>query len=97
VTLLARDETTSATLAGSRENARHLPGIQLPVEVEATADPTAIADAHELVVMAVPASAIRSAAERIAEHLHPDAVLLSVTKGLEQGTLLRMTEVRWEQ
>ncbi len=46
VTLLARDETTSATLAGSRENARHLPGIQLPVEVEATADPTAIADAH---------------------------------------------------
>ena len=43
--------------------------------------------------MAVPASAIRSAAERIAEHLHPDAVLLSVTKGLEQGTLLRMTEV----
>jgi len=53
----------------------------------------AIADAHRLVVMAVPASAIRNAAERIGAHLHPDAVLLSVTKGLEQGSLLRMTEV----
>ncbi len=59
VTLLARDEATSATLAGSRENVRHLPGMPLPVEVEVTADPTAIADAHRLVVMAVPSSAIR--------------------------------------
>ena len=44
VTLLARDEATSAALARSRENVRHLPGMQLPVEVEVTADPATIAE-----------------------------------------------------
>ena len=93
VTLLGRDAATCATIARSRENARHLPGLQLPVEVEVTAEQAAIVDAHRLVVMAVPSSAIRSTAEGIAQHLHPDAVVLSVTKGLERGSLLRMTEV----
>ncbi|MET1232624.1 MAG: FAD-dependent oxidoreductase, partial [Candidatus Limnocylindrales bacterium] len=93
VTLLARDEAAAASLAEAHENVRHLPGFRFPVEVEVAADPTAITDADRLVIMAVPSSAIRAEAERVAPHLHHDGVLCSVTKGLERGTLLRMTEV----
>jgi glycerol-3-phosphate dehydrogenase (NAD(P)+) len=93
VTLLARDDAAAASLAEAHENVRHLPGFRLPVEVEVAADPAAISDAARLVIVAVPSSGIRAEAGRIAAALHPDAVLLSVTKGIEQGSLLRMTEV----
>jgi glycerol-3-phosphate dehydrogenase (NAD(P)+) len=93
VTLLARDETAAAALAEAHENLRHLPGFRLPVEVEVVADPAALVDAARLVVVAVPSSAIRAEAARFGPSIHPDAVLLSVTKGIERGSLLRMTEV----
>ena len=93
VTLLARDEAAAASIAEAHENVRHLPGFRLPVEIEVAADPSAVADASNLVIVAVPSAAIRAEAGRIASMLHPDAVLLSVTKGIERGSLLRMTEV----
>jgi glycerol-3-phosphate dehydrogenase (NAD(P)+) len=93
VTLLARDEAAAATLAETHENERHLPGFRLPVEIEVSGDAMAIAEASRLVVIAVPASVLRSEAGRIASSVHPEAVLLSVTKGIERGSLLRMTEV----
>ena len=93
VMLLARDEAQALEIATQRTNERHLPGINIPVEVEVTADPAALRSATELVVFAVPAKAMRSSAERVHADLADDAVLLSVAKGIEQGSLLRMTQV----
>jgi glycerol-3-phosphate dehydrogenase (NAD(P)+) len=59
--LLARDAEQARRLTADRENKRYLPGLRLPVEVEVTADPAALAAADELVVFAVP-SAGRSTA-----------------------------------
>ena len=60
----------------------------------ATADPAALADATDLVIFAIavgaPARTVRSAAR---PYLAPEADVLSVVKGLERGTLLRMSEV----
>ena len=47
----------------------------------------------ELVVGAVPSQHCRQVFEKLAVHLEPETLLVSATKGLEQGTLLRMTEV----
>ena len=58
-----------------------------------TADASAVAGATELIVMAVPAAAMRESTLRIGPYVADRAILLSVAKGLEQGTLLRMTEV----
>jgi glycerol-3-phosphate dehydrogenase (NAD(P)+) len=91
--LLARDPGQARQLATTRENSRYLPGLRLPVEVEVTADVAALAAADELVVFAVPAAAMRTSAQRVRGHLHADAVLLSVAKGIEHDSLLRMTEV----
>ncbi len=61
-----------------------------------TADPHALESADDLVIFAVPARAMRASAERLASHIATGAVLLSVAKGIETGTLLRMTEVLTE-
>ena len=92
VVLLARDEEQARTLNIERQN-RYLPDITLPVEVEITADPSAVAAADELVIFAVPSKAMRSTAQRVCQSVHRDAVVLSVAKGLESETLLRMTQV----
>jgi glycerol-3-phosphate dehydrogenase (NAD(P)+) len=97
VILLARDEEQARTLAEERRNNRYLPDVTIPVEVEITADTSALKSADDLVVFAVPAGAMRSSAQRVRDELAPDAVLLSVAKGIEQGTLMRMTEVLAEE
>ena len=93
VTLLARDQAHAARLRDDAENQRYLPGVPLGPDIHVTADPTALKAATELIVLAVPAAAMRSTAASIAASVGPHAVLLSVAKGIEGESLLRMTEV----
>jgi len=93
VILLARDEEQARSLAEDRRNSRYLPEITIPVEVEITADAAALADADELVIYAVPTMAMRETAQRTRAHLDGAAVLVSVAKGIEHGSLMRMTQV----
>jgi glycerol-3-phosphate dehydrogenase (NAD(P)+) len=93
VHLLARDEAHARALSEARENVRHLPGFPLPPAISVGADPAALRDADQLVVVAVPSAALRGEAERCAAFVHPAAILLSAAKGLEHDTLLRMSEV----
>ena len=93
VILLARDEEQARSLAEDRRNSRYLPEVALPVEVEITADPAALGDADELIIYAVPAKAMRETAKRTREHLGGSAVLMSVAKGIEHESMLRMTQV----
>jgi glycerol-3-phosphate dehydrogenase (NAD(P)+) len=93
VVLLARTEEHASELRAARENKRHLQGVSLPDEIDITADASTVAGANELIVMAVPAAAMRESCLRIGPFVADEAILLSVAKGLEQGTLMRMTEV----
>jgi glycerol-3-phosphate dehydrogenase (NAD(P)+) len=93
VILLARDEAHAERLRSDRENRRYLPGVPLRDGISVSADPGALAAATELVVLAVPSAALRETARLIAPSVAPEAVLLSVAKGLEQDSLLRMSEV----
>jgi glycerol-3-phosphate dehydrogenase (NAD(P)+) len=93
VVLIARDEAHARQIAAERQNNRHLPGVMLPVEVEVTHDPAAVAGADQMVILAVPSKAMRETAHLIAEHVPDEAVYVSVAKGIEHDTLLRMTQV----
>jgi glycerol-3-phosphate dehydrogenase (NAD(P)+) len=93
VTLLARDEAHAATLREDGENKRYLPGVPLDERVVVTADPSDMRMATELVVFAVPSRAMRATVASVAGSIPEQAVLLSVAKGIEAGSLLRMTEV----
>jgi glycerol-3-phosphate dehydrogenase (NAD(P)+) len=97
VTLLTRDEAHAARIRGDGENRRYLPGHQLPAAVAVTGDPASLRTAGDLVIFAVPAAAMRETARLVAAHIVPEAILLSVAKGIEPTTLLRMTQVIGEE
>jgi glycerol-3-phosphate dehydrogenase (NAD(P)+) len=67
--------------------------VDLPPSVVATADPAALMAATDLVVFAAPSAHLRTMAAGVAPSLADGADVLSVVKGLERGTLLRMSEV----
>jgi glycerol-3-phosphate dehydrogenase (NAD(P)+) len=93
VTLLCHSAVTAESIAASRRNERRLPGIDLPDAIVPTADTEAVAAATELVVFAVPSAHLRSTAASLRGHLAATADVVSVVKGLEPGSLLRMSEV----
>ena len=69
-----------------------LKGVRIPEEIGLTAD-IAQAEEADLVVSAVPSFAVRQTAEKLRDHLREDAILVSVTKGIERGTAKRMSEI----
>ena len=73
-----------------------LQGISLPDTLKISADPACVSGC-ELVVIASPSFPIRSVCRTIAPFLDPDAILVSVTKGIEPGTLLRMSQIVAEE
>ena len=79
----------------SRENPM-LPGIPLPDGLKVTGDDGCVAG-RKLVVIASPSVHIRSVCRRVAPHLDRDAVMVSVTKGIEQDTFLRMSQIVEEE
>ncbi len=91
VTLWVRDEQKAKAMTNSRTNPR-LAGVELPEQLEITAAPTCVAET-DLVVMASPSFALREVSRKIAPYLRENTVMVSVTKGIEQGTLLRMSQI----
>jgi glycerol-3-phosphate dehydrogenase (NAD(P)+) len=93
VVMWARREELSQTINDKHENVDYLPGIELSPRIRATHDPEeALADAS-LVVLAVPSQSLRSNLEHWAGQIPRDAVLMSLMKGVEVGTTLRMSQV----
>ena len=93
VTLLCHSPETAAGIQATRRNERRLPGIELAARIQATADPAALAEATDLVVFAVPSAHLRATVALVSANVCPDADLLSVVKGIERGTHLRMSDV----
>lgn len=75
------------------ENSRYLPGLPLPETLTADGDLAAALRDAELVVLAVPSQAVRSAATRVVDVLPPGVPIVSVTKGVEIDTLMTISEV----
>ena len=93
VTLWGAFEESIERLLQDRENRQLLPGVRIPAGVRLTADDSdCFADA-DTVVCAIPAQFIRTAWTRLAGHLPPAVPIVSVAKGIENGTLLRPTQV----
>ncbi|MGL6235692.1 MAG: NAD(P)H-dependent glycerol-3-phosphate dehydrogenase [Segniliparus sp.] len=93
VVLWSRREALADAINQDRENGEYLPGWRLPESLVATADPVfAVAEANT-VLLATPAQSLRTNLESWGGAIKPGTLLLSLAKGLERGTKLRMTEV----
>ena len=91
VTLWSYCREESEQLAATYRNP-FLPGVELPKELEFTSEPAA-AKTADMVVFATPSFAVRATARTFAPHLKADAILVSVTKGIEEDTGLRMSQL----
>lgn len=91
VTLWARDPAAVAAMAATREAPR-LPGLRLEDAVQPTGALAALGDADAL-LLAVPAQAMRTVATAVGGTLRPGVPVVACAKGIEQDTLLFMTEV----
>ena len=93
VRLWAYEEDVRRAIEGHRVNDRFLTGCTIPDCVSVTGDlAEAVADA-EILVSAMPSQHCRRLFELIAQQLTPETLIVSATKGLEQRTFLRMTEI----
>jgi glycerol-3-phosphate dehydrogenase (NAD(P)+) len=93
VRLWGRDSRLVSELSARRANAIYLPDVTFPRCLDVTGSlPDALRDVR-LVVCAVPSHGIRDVMREARAFIEPGALLVSATKGLEEGSLLRMSEV----
>ncbi len=93
VTMWARREEVATAINEQRENPEYLPGVELPPHVSATHDVEKALHGADLVVLATPSQSLRVNLTEWAPYVEPGATFVSLMKGVELGTLERMSQV----
>ena len=92
VTLWAHSPEFAQQILDAGENKQFLPGFRLPASLVVTGDCAPVREA-DIILSVVPSEFLRSTFERLGPYLHAGQIIVSATKGVEDGTYLRMTEV----
>jgi glycerol-3-phosphate dehydrogenase (NAD(P)+) len=92
ITLWAHSEDEARQINDAGENKLFLPGFPLPAEITVTAEDAAV-DETDIVVSVIPSEFLRPTLGRLRKHLHNGQFIVSATKGVEDRTFLRMTQV----
>lgn len=93
VMLVARTATEAAALDAARTNQRFVPGVEFPATLTVTADAQAALAESAVLLLVTPSQTLRLNVRAVRAWLPPGIVLLSCAKGLERGSLLRMSQV----
>ncbi|WP_426520696.1 NAD(P)H-dependent glycerol-3-phosphate dehydrogenase [Diaminobutyricibacter sp. McL0618] len=93
VVLWARRPELAREITEGRRNSDYLPGINLPRNLRSTSRLAEALTGAEQVYVSIPSQSLRDNLAAIAPHLGPSTVVVSLMKGVEKGTGLRMSEV----
>ncbi|KUO72260.1 MAG: glycerol-3-phosphate dehydrogenase [Clostridia bacterium BRH_c25] len=93
VKLWVRDKELIDTIKDTRENSEYLPGTILPESVLVSSDMEYCCKGSGTAIIAAPSHAMRDICSKMGQFISKDQVIVSLTKGIENDTLLRMTEV----
>jgi glycerol-3-phosphate dehydrogenase (NAD(P)+) len=93
VVLWAREPAICAEITTRHTNETYLPGIALHPDLRGEPDLDAAVDRADVLVVGVPSQGFRAVLTQVAPHLRPWVPIVSLVKGLEQGTKLRMTQI----
>ncbi|MBQ1274062.1 MAG: NAD(P)H-dependent glycerol-3-phosphate dehydrogenase [Cellulosilyticum sp.] len=91
------DEYEKNDILQHRENKRCLPGIKIPIEVQFTCDMKEALDEADIAILAVPSKAIRSTAKAMKKIILEKTIIVNVSKGIEDGSLLCLADVIKEE
>jgi glycerol-3-phosphate dehydrogenase (NAD(P)+) len=97
VHLWARTEQEAHLLSVDRENKQRLPGKPFPLSLTVTHDLAEALYGSRLVILAVPSQHMRANVRQAAPHIERGTLVMSAAKGLEVGSLLRMSQVMREE
>jgi glycerol-3-phosphate dehydrogenase (NAD(P)+) len=92
ITLWSYSAAEASQIAAARENTQFLPGFPLPADIAVTSDDEPIAGA-EIILSVIPSEFLRPTLARLRTAFHPGQIIVSATKGIENRSFLRMTEV----
>ncbi len=95
--LWARRDELCREINETRQNSQYLPGFSLGPSVEATSDLERICKSASLIIAVVPSHTMRETARELGNYLNGEHVIVHATKGIEQGTFKRMSEVLREE
>ncbi|MBM9468084.1 NAD(P)-dependent glycerol-3-phosphate dehydrogenase [Nakamurella sp. YIM 132084] len=93
VTLWARRASVAERISTTAQNPEYLPGVDLPRSIAATSDLDEAVDGADAVVLAVPSQSLRENLTVFRDQLRPGVPMVSLAKGVEIGTGLRMSEI----
>jgi glycerol-3-phosphate dehydrogenase (NAD(P)+) len=93
VVLWGHDPKLAAEIDTTHENSRYHPGVALPPQLRASGDPRVALDGADFVVLALPAQVLRENLVSWLPDLPAHAVLVSLMKGIELGSMQRMSQV----
>jgi glycerol-3-phosphate dehydrogenase (NAD(P)+) len=91
--LWARDADTVAEINEQHTNTNYLPDARLSAKLTATADLEKVTREADVLVVGIPAQSFRGVLEEAAPYVRPWVPVISLSKGLEQGSRLRMTQI----
>jgi glycerol-3-phosphate dehydrogenase (NAD(P)+) len=97
VVLWARRPELAREISESKRNSDYLPGINLPRSLRASSNLEFVLHEAEQVYIAVPSRSLRENLDAVRDLLSPESVVVSLMKGVEKGTRLRMSEVLYEE
>ena len=80
-----------------RENIKYLPSIIVPSKVTASIDIEKVINDVDIIVLSVPSHVIRTISKMIRPYLKPNQIIVSIAKGIEEGSLKRISEVIEEE
>jgi glycerol-3-phosphate dehydrogenase (NAD(P)+) len=92
-TLWARTDEVAEVINRDHTNPTYVQGFRLPSKLRATSDLEEAASACDLLVVGVPTAAFRTVVTEAGRYVRPWIPVVSLAKGLEQGSHLRMTEI----
>lgn len=96
VTIWLRNEKQAIDMQQKRENAKYLPGVKLAENIRITADKKEAAHDAEALLFSVPAQSFRQVFKETMEFAKDDVIVINAAKGIEKGSLLRLSQVAEE-
>lgn len=97
VTLWSHRQETTDSFEKYHENIDKLPGVKLPASVIYTSELAAAVKAMDMLVLAVPSTAVRETAGKMKDLVEKDQIIAVVAKGIEESTLMTMSDVVEEE
>ncbi|MDX1694647.1 MAG: NAD(P)H-dependent glycerol-3-phosphate dehydrogenase [Ketobacteraceae bacterium] len=93
VSLWMRNEDQVEEIRTTNENSRYLPGYKLNKSIVPTTDLMSTVDSADVIFVAIPSKSFQSVVDRISDHISPDQILVSTTKGIKEEGFLLMSQI----